>query len=491
MFEVKVSWDGTENFTGGLDDISSEVQMFRFGRGRDSELDHAPAGKCLISVRDTGGKYVPENTSSPLYGSLLPARPVRIRAQYKGTWYNLYFGYLDDIQPHPIRTQNRAYLPCTDGFDQLSRACISMPLQVDQKSGQLFATALDRAGWSTTKRRLDSGIDVYPLVHAERQLCKEFLQKLETSEFGFMYIGGDGYLNWEDRHHRLKAPHITSQWIAKASLYKEIDPTHSLVSVRNAVILTAQPKSKATALTDLWKLQENKDKVPANSPLLAAGEMKVYYATFADSNGVSNIAGDVVAPVADTDYLGNRAQDGSGENRTADITITTTILAGSAKLEVKNTSATSFYLTLLKIRGKIYTDLGELQIESVDATSQAKYLYRDLKVDLPYYQSADIMQGMADYQLSVRKEPIPGYVVSLEGGTDELMTQLLARELSDRITLQSAKYYIDADFYINKIEMELGEDGVLRGKWTITRAQDEEYWVLGTSALGTGTRLAY
>jgi len=231
--------------------------------------------------------------------------------------------------------------------------------------------------------------------------------------------------------------------------------------------------------------------VPANSPLLVAGETKVYWATFADSNGVSNIAGDVVAPVSVTDYLGNSAQDGSGVDRTADITITATILAGSAKLDVKNTSATSLYLTLLKIRGKIYTNLGELQIESVDATSQAKYLYRDLKVDLPYYQSADIMQGMADYQLSVRKEPIPGYVVSLEGGTDELMTQLLARELSDRITLQSTKYYIDADFYINKIEVELGEDGVLRGKWTITRAQDEEYWVLGTSALGVGTRLAY
>ena len=491
-YSIKVDWNNDGDFSDAGEDISSDVRSISFNRGRDADLEKAEVGKCRITVRDTTGKYVPENTTSPVYPNLLPARPVQIQATFAAVTYDLFYGYLDDIIPDPHPNAQKAFLPCVDGFDQLIRAKVSMALQVDKKSGQLFTTALDAVSWSAARRTLDTGIDTYPLVHAERQPCKDFLQKLETSEFGFVYIGGDGYLNWEDRHHRLKAPHITSQWTATALLYMDIEPTDSLKSVRNKIILTAQPKTKAGALSDIWTLQENS--ANADSPSLAAGETKTFWASYADANGMPNIAGEVVDTGANpaTHYAGNDNIDGSGANRTADVTVVQTTFAASAKLVVTNGGATSLYLTLLKVEGKIYTDSGRLQIESENATSQTKYLKRELKMDLPYYQSTAIMQGMADYQLSIKKDAIPGYRIELANASDAILTQILARKVSDRITLQNTTLNIDDDFHIEKIEHEITEAGKLhKCWWTLSRASDIEYWILGTSALGTGTRLAY
>ncbi len=473
--------------------ITGDVKSVFYMRGRDTDLDRAEPSSCRIMVKDPDGKYVPENTASPLYGYLLPAKPVRVRATFGGTTYSLFNGYLDDVIPYPVMNRKEAFLPCVDGFDQLKRAKVSMSLQVDKKSGQLIGTALDATGWHAMKRTLDAGVDTYPLVHAERQPCLDFNQKLEISEFGFFYIGGDGYAHWEDRHHRLLAPHTASQWTTTPDLYGPIEPTNSLKSVRNNIILTAQPKVIAGARTDIWTLQENMINVPADSPQLEAGETLTYWATFADANGIQNIAGDVLAPVATTDYTGNDNIDGPpGANRTADVTVVSTIFSGSAKLEVTNGGATSLYLTLLKIRGKIYTDLGKLQITAEDAPSQKSYQLRDLKIDLPYYQGAAIMRGLANYQLAIKKEPIPGYRIAMVNKSDAVLTQILSRELSDRITLQSTELNIDDDFHIDKIEHEISDGGAIhRCRWTLTRADDYEYWILGISALGINTRLAF
>lgn len=493
VYEVCVDWNNDGDFSDALEDISSEFKTLSYSRGRDSDLDKAAVGMCSIVVKDTTGKYVTENTASPLYGYLLPARPVRVRGTFGGNTYELFNGFLDDIIPYPGKDEREAYLPCVDGFDQLKRSRVTMALQENKKSGQLIGTALDYVSWSGAKRVLDTGQDIYALVHAERQLCLDFCQQLEKSEFGFLYINGSGELCWEDRHHRLLSPHTVSQWTCTASLHEAITPTNSLKSIRNLIVITAQPKAKAGSLSDIWVLQENA--ANGDSPSLQAGETKVFWAKYADANGLPNIAGEVEDTGANptTHYAGNnKIDDPPGVDRTGDVSVVQTTFSGSAKLEVQNTGATSLYLTLLKVRGKIYADLGKLVIEAPDSTSQTAYLLRELPIDLPYAPTAAMMQGMADYQLSIKKAPIPGYEVKLINKSDAILTQILARELSDRITLQSSPFNIDAEFHIDRLEHEITNSGkVHRCKWILTRADDYQYWVWDISKWNQTTRWGF
>ena len=492
-YEVCVDWNNDNDFSDDYEDITADIRKLTFTRGRSSDLEKADVGKCRITVHDPDGKYIPENTASPLYGYLLPARPVRVRAVYDSTTYDLFNGFLDDVIPSPKKSKQEAYLPCVDGFDQLVRSKVTMALQENKLSGQLFATALDAVGWSATKRALDAGTDTYPLVHAERQTCLDFLQKLEKSEYGFMYVDGRGYLVWEDRHHRLVTSEcVNSQWTITGPKHIDLEPTNSLKSVRNKITISAQPKTKAGSLSNLWQLAENKDNPTPDSPLILPGETITYWAIFADANGSANVAGDVVSPASTTDYLGNDAIDGSGSDRTSDLSVAATIYAGSAKLEVQNTSGTSLYLIMLKIRGKIYEDKGKTIAMASDNTSQTDYLLRELSIDMPYYSSKATLQGLADYQLSIKKDPIPGYVVSLINSNSDILTQILARKLSDRVTLQNNEFNIDDEFYIEAMEHEITRSGTIhKCRWTLTRADDYQYFVWDVSKWDQTTRWAY
>lgn len=484
-YETCIDLNSDGDFSDPNEDISGDVRELEWSRGRDNELNKTDTGEAKVTVTDTTGKYIPQNVASALYPNLTGGRPVRIRATHLGSTYDLFLGSLDDVLPEPHIETQHAFLPCKDGLDRLARDKISMGLQKVKLSGELFAEALDRVNWDAVRRSLDTGIDAYPMVFAERQECRRFQDDIALSEFGFYYVDGRGYLCWEDRHHRLKAPHTTSQWTCSADKYVNIEPTESLKGIRNVIIIDAQPFALSGSVTDIWTLSENKDNIPADSPLLQPGESYDYWAKFLE------IADSVVPPVATTDYLGNTAIDGSGVDKTAQLAVSATIFAQSAKITVTNNDAAPVYLTMLKIRGELYVRLERLEIVEDDATSIGNYGEWHLPISLPYYQSSQIIRDTAKHQLATKKDPWSGYRVTLFGDTDEILTQILTRKLSDRITLQNATYGIDDDFHIDKMEHHVREDGYHECRWTLSRADDQMYWVLGVSALGITTRLAY
>jgi len=489
---IYVDWNKDGDFGDASEDISSDVKSFKFSRGRDTELDQADVGRCDIVVMDTTGKYISENSSSPIvsaYGAIYPVCPVRIDWTLAGVGTEtLFYGFLDDCLPNPKKSVREAYLPCVDGMDKLAEK-ISMPLQETKYSGELFTEALDQLGWPVAKRSIDTGLDQYPLVHAEQQECRDFFSDIAKSEIGFFYVNKTGDLAYEDRSYRLSASRcITSQFTLDESSYVDLQPLYSRASIKNYITITAQYKSKAAGAGDLWQLNENKDNTVPDSPALEPGQSYTFWAEFED------IAGDVTAPVATTDYLGNTAVDGSGVDKTAQLTVTcaaSDIFAQSAKITVTNNDSAIVYLTMLKIRGKIYTNEPRTIIKDWDNTSITDYGKRELPITLPYYVNVLLMQNYAAYILSIRKDPHLRYAVTIVGSSSTLVEQIITREISDRVTLQNSDFSIDADFYIDKMEVEWQRGGLLKAKWVISKAVDEEYWIVGVSQLGTSTRLSF
>jgi len=263
----------------------------------------------------------------------------------------------------------------------------------------------------------------------------------------------------------------------------------SLKSVRNIIIMDAQPFIPNAAVVELWRLWENKDNTPADSPILRPGQSYDYWAKFAA------IADNVITPVATTDYLGDTLIDGSGVNKTAQLTVTATKFAQSTKITVLNTDPGNVYLTMLKIRGELYDKPQRLEIVEQDGpgvgTSMDEYGHRSLTISLPYYTSSQAMRDMAKYQLGLKKDPWHRYRITLVGNADDILTEILTRKLSDRITLQNATYNIDDDFHIEKMEHRVEEDGIHYCRWTLTRADDLLYWIWDLSKWDASTRWGY
>ena len=495
-YNYEVDWNADGDFSDSLENISSEVRQAWFKRGRDADLGKSEVGRARIVVVDANRKYIPQNSSSAIvvtYGGIYPARPVRIQAGFTST-YTLFYGYLDDCLPEPGRNERQALLPCVDGFDQLKAANVKTGLQENAYSGGtsgMVQLVLNEAGWPAAKRTIDAGqLDSYPVIYAHEEAALDVLQKFEASEFGNVYIGRDGNVNWEDRHYRLTATRSTvSQAIITDSEFVKIRPSDSLKSVRNRIVMRAQPKTKAAAESDIWTLTENGS--AGTSILIDSKATKVFWPEFADSDGTPNIAGSV-ADVLSGDYTAHTDQSGAGTVRTGYLSISSTIFAAGGKVEVFNSGDTGVYLTYLRMRGKIYTDQPALQIEAANTSSQLAYKRRDKKIELPYYQNANVMEGVAGHTLAQTKEPMPGFVVELINGNDAMLINILAMDISDRITLRSDDWGISGDYYIENVEHEIiHSQRTHKAWWTISRTDEQEYWILGQSKLGIGTRLAY
>jgi len=518
VYVVECDWDNDGDFLDTNEDITEDVKEIRYSRGKDAELGKASPGTLNIRLNNANGKYSPSLSSGALYGNLLPKRAIRVRTTSPAA-YDLFYGYIETITPHPDWTSQDCYISAIDGLDFLARHELDTILRKNNYTGFLVHRILDDANWpvldggheimpsgykreiATTDfissvgaqnllkginraislRKIDIGKDSVPYAHWHKVRAKTALEDITDSELGFIYINGAGELCYEDRHHRYTATHQTSQATFDDTMVS-IAYDYSARNVYNEVRATVTPW-ELKALTTLWVLEE--------IPSLAVGETKTWW-------GDASVAGSPVfvdawtTPVATTDYTANSKADGSGDDETANISIVTTKFAKSIKLAVTNNAAHPVYITKLQARGTYYDDQTKVSRKSEDSTSQTAYQKRTLTLDGKYLTDADKAQDFCDYGIARFKDPQAEISKTIINKDSTNLTQILAREISDRITVKNTKLGLDADFFINKMEHEITKGGK-RHKcvWHLGAAENEDFWCLDYSELGVGSKLCY
>lgn len=130
---------------------------------------------------------------------------------------------------------------------------------------------------------------------------------------------------------------------------------------------------------------------------------------------------------------------------------------------------------------------------SSDATSQDTYGKRSLTKDGLFLTSDAEAKDQADYLKSRYKDAalrVKSIGINPAVDEDNWYPQVLARDLSARITVRLDCASIDKDYFIEGIEHRVTGKS-WRTKWWLSPCDVQEYWTLGVSRLGTGTRLAY
>lgn len=498
IYTVKVDFNKDGTYLSSYEDITSDIQNIHISYGRDEDMGRAQPAEIRITVADPNGKYIPGNLSSVIvntYGNIYPGCGVQIDALLSGTTYRLYTATLDDVLPEPDKSRKKASLPCVDGQDYLVRTPISTPLTENAYAGGtsgLINLILNQAGWPAAKRVIATrNLDQYPAFFVDQTPALDVTQDIEKSEGAFGYIGISGEFNWEDRYTRLMDTRCTSsQWTCTKSKHVKVEPLYSLKSVINDIVITVQPRTKQ-ASSIIWELADNASN--SNSPIIYPGQTKEYIAEFAASGGQTNIAGDVQV-VASGYYAGNTQAGGGGSDRTSGyLSVSTTIFAASAKLQVKNIGSSPVYLTQLQVEGRPYVDDAPLRIQQQDSSSQLAYRRSPYpSINLPYYQNVTVAQSWAQYLIATKKEPIPRYKVTLRNADGEIWQQMLARKVSDRIGLQNSDYNISGEFYIEKVTHDITECGKWHEtEWIVSRADNQQYWVWDTSRWNSTTIWGY
>ena len=214
---------------------------------------------------------------------------------------------------------------------------------------------------------------------------------------------------------------------------------------------------------------------------------------YTDSRKNPCMAVNVIDPAATTDYTANTQADGLGVNKTTEMTVT--VISKDAKgmdMEIKNTGAAGWYVTLLKVRGDpaVLDD----QAESV-AEDEQSILTRG-RITLSNLGGGDLMddaldsQEFATYILQNAKDPHELVGVTVRNGSQLDLLQIMGRQPTDRIAVSIATQGINSTYCIgavaHRINAESKEHHVT---WTLEEPLDQGIWVLGGE--GVGSRFSY
>jgi hypothetical protein len=306
--------------------------------------------------------------------------------------------------------------------------------------------------------------------------------KLAASELGPIYTKADGTLRYENRHTRLL--NTTSVWTITDTNLQDLSLPSTRDEILNTVRVTVHPKDVDTApITTVYEL---------TSPVFV-GAAQTVALTFDFLDPVTNDpigATDIQTQLAGTDYTANTNDDGSGTDLTSLFLMTLTKGASGGRFTVNNSSGSDGYLTFNRLIGRAIRDTGEIQLSDSDSVSIAAVGEHSVQLDMPYQSDTNIGQSVATYLLNKYSSAFAqARRIRVVATSTTLLSQLLARDISDRITVSETVTGLNSSYFINGEVLRVTSTGHLVADYILAPAVDPLaglYFILDVSHLDTG-----
>lgn len=185
-----------------LQDVTSDVMSLSVRRGRSRQLEEFQAGAAAIVLDNSQRKFDPAaGTAITPYGaSMRPRKQVVVESNGQ----RVFTGVVDDWDlDYSLDGDHKTTVDAVDGFVELAGQVLDSFTASSQLSGARVDAILNRPEVSWTGGRdVDSGLATLQadVVSADGpQNVLEYLQEVEKSEPGALYVGADGVLTFRDR----------------------------------------------------------------------------------------------------------------------------------------------------------------------------------------------------------------------------------------------------------------------------------------------------
>lgn len=222
-----------------------------------------------------------------------------------------------------------------------------------------------------------------------------------------------------------------------------------------------------------------------------------------------------VTPVAGTDYIFNAAEDESGANLTANLSVTAVYGANGVDYTLRNTGAITGYVTQLLARGKgvyIYRPVEKTEEDAVLVSNDGA---RTLNLDMLYQddtlQTADIGSALLEkYKQKYTTIQSVTFIANRDDNSikqvgigvedltyqDYLLNAFLDLNIGDKIKIIAPSVGIEQDCFIQSIDFTITSGDIVTYSYGLQDSMYETYdvWILGDATYGvldTTTILGY
>ncbi len=187
-----------------LVDITQDIVQVSVRRGRNRILNKFEAGTASVTIYDVNGDWNPNNPSGAYYGDLKPLRKIQIYADYNGTRYYMFSGFITNYDTgFNIGTDevSKVTLKCVDAFRLLQGGQITSVsgAGAGQLSGARVNALLDAVEWPSGLRDIDTGQSSLQADPGTARTALQALRTVEESEFGGLFLDAEGLVTFIDR----------------------------------------------------------------------------------------------------------------------------------------------------------------------------------------------------------------------------------------------------------------------------------------------------
>lgn len=180
-------------------DITNDVRSISIRRGKANYIDNISAGEVVVELNNRDRAYDPTYAAGPYYGQIIPKRAVRISSNGIVS----FSGLVDDwnLEYYPTGEAVATFI-ASDGFVYLNNQTLNAGTSTVQNSGARVNAVLDDPTvlWPTELRDIDTGVhELGADVIADNTNALTYLQLVERSEGGRLFISKDGYVTFRDQ----------------------------------------------------------------------------------------------------------------------------------------------------------------------------------------------------------------------------------------------------------------------------------------------------
>ena len=187
-----------------LTDVTSDVQSVTITRGRSRDLATFNSGSCSVRLLNNSRKYENTNTASPYSPGIEPMITIHIDATTDGgsSYKDLFVGFITDINlSYPDQGNSFADFSGSDAFMKLANTNLINASFSSSTSGALIENVLDNANVKFgADRNIETGISTMQAISNLTENTLTFLQNIERSENGLLFMSKDGKLTFKSRH---------------------------------------------------------------------------------------------------------------------------------------------------------------------------------------------------------------------------------------------------------------------------------------------------
>lgn len=409
LWAIEVDWFDSGSYSGenesmyavGMTVERGRQNRWRIGDNGDYIGAQVPmVGHVTITLDNSNGRFTRTNTSSPLYGYLVPDKYIQISVTYKGVRHAIFHGNIKKISTDVATS--KATIEAEDGTRLLYTKDANINITTDVLCPAAIESILSDIGWpsrfgSSITDLINAGYGggmyggaavEWPIPYwwARGKAIDEIVKVADAGcgKFCVMADGSFSYISPAASGNyfpiTIDAGNFDTYNFTDEKILKTSQAPDDFDEVRTTLRHKVNPLTLYTSV-DLWKLE--------TIPPIAAQTSITVWGAFTQ-NGIDCQGMNIITPVSTTDYTANAAADGSGADMTANISVSITVLGNTVKTVITNGHATdTAYITLMKVRGDALVAENKFSVDYQNELNTLDTLYgnRFIIVDSPFLQT--------------------------------------------------------------------------------------------------------